>query len=62
MFLKNDGQTADLKVTMDDAYKHICTCLVDLNGLKAALGTNASANYAFSSCSEHGQYEAILAR
>jgi len=53
MFLKYFDATAEITAQLNANYGHICTCLVDLNGLKSAFGTTTASNYAFSSCSEH---------
>jgi hypothetical protein len=47
---------------LDLGWGYVCTCLLDLNGIKEAFGATAAANAAFTSCSEHAQYERIQAR
>jgi hypothetical protein len=47
-----------VKEDMDIAYRYVCTCIYDINGLKSMLGLNAESNAAFSSCSEAAAKEA----
>jgi hypothetical protein len=64
-FIMYINEAENAKPGLNEAYGYLCTCLIDFNGFKDAflssIDTTNTKN-AFSSCSEHAMYEAILAR